>query len=267
MLDRYFWGTPYPFLVVFTALVLLPVPILLGVMAAPVPEGCFEYCELGQQFAAGVMLLVLGLWLFVWLAVAWVWHDRKPMIEPVSALGASVALAILALLFYRIVSLEPVAQQLRQAAWVLGLGLQLPPVWRLARREPSTRLRFVVDAMGIAVAVAALATIVLGTDQVWSPGPPIVFVAWIVFVVGLMVVSVRAWRHGTVSQSTIAPLLVATLPILVVPVAFALPGEIGYVGFLEIPLSAIAWLWIGLAWLRDPGSRTLALAAAQPQAQ
>jgi hypothetical protein len=257
VLDRYFWGTPYPFLVVWTVLVLLPMPWLLGVISAPIPAECFEYCDMGQRLAAGGMLLVMELWLFVWLAVTWVWHERKPMIETVSAIGASLALAILALFVYHVLPLGPLTQDLQQFAWVLALGLQLPPVWRLARREPSTRLRFVVDVMGIAVAVAALSTLVFGTNIVWSAGPAIVALAWFVFVVGLLVVSVRAWRHGSVSVSVIAPLIAATLPILVLPVAVLFPGEIGYVVLLEIPLLAFAWPWIALAWLRhrEPSPR------------
>ena len=250
MLDRYFWGNPYPFLVVFTAVVLLPVPFLVGAMVAPLPAGCFEYCDMGGLFGAELLTLLLELWLVVWLAVTWVWHDRKPMMETVSAIGASVALAVLAPLFYRVVLIEPITEEVRQIAWVLALGLQLPPVWRLARREPSTRLRFVVGVMGIDVTVAALASLVFGSSVAWSAGPPIVFLAWVVFVVGLLIVAVRAWRDSTASPSVAAPLILATLPIMVLPVAILFPGDLGYVALLEIPLLAIAWLWIPVRWLR-----------------
>ena len=250
MLDRYFWGNPYPFLFVWTALALLPVPWLVAAMAAPIPAACFEYCELGQRFATMGLLLLSELWLFVWLAVAWVWHERKPMIATVSAIGASLALAILALFVYKLISVGPMTQDLRQFAWVLSLGLQLPPVWRLARRQPSTPLRFVVMVMGVVVAVAALSSVLFGTNVAWSSGPTIVFFAWVVFVVGLLIVSVRAWRHGTASPQMVAPLLAGTLLILFVAVAVVFPGDIVYIALLEVPLSAAAWLWVAIAWLR-----------------
>jgi len=51
-----------------------------------------------------------------------------------------------------------------------------------------------------------------------------------------------------------ALLFVACLPTLLVPVGLTAPGVIGYVIFLSVPLIAIAWLWIGVGWLRGTGS-------------
>jgi hypothetical protein len=242
---------PYPFLIGATAFALVPVWFLLGAMTAPVPPGCFEYCELGQDFATGGLYLVLSLWLMIVLAVAWSWREHELTVVAVSAIGASVALSILALFLYDVIVFEPKTQELLVFAWVLSLGLQLPPVWRLAwRQRPSMPLRLVVGGMNLAVALAAVAPILFGNNAAWSPGPSVVFLAWVVFVVGLLIVAVRAWRDGVAPLSLVGPLAIASLLILLIPVGVAAPGEIAYLIFLQIPLAALAWLWIAIGWLR-----------------
>jgi len=57
--------------------------------------------------------------------------------------------------------------------------------------------------------------------------------------------------RGVAKLSFIGPLLGASLPIVLVPVGIAAPGAVGYVIFLPIPVSAIGWLWIAFAWLRE----------------
>ena len=48
-----------------------PGDLLLVLISAPVAPGCFEYCELGQDFAVFGLRLVAVAWLVVWLRVAW----------------------------------------------------------------------------------------------------------------------------------------------------------------------------------------------------
>ena len=248
------WSSPYPLLIGLTVLALIPVVLLVAVIAAPIPEGCFEYCELGAD-AATFGLVVIGLfWLGLALGLAWTWDERSRTVAPVSAIAASLGLVIVSLYLFRVITPGSNTLFYAQFAWVMSLGLQLPPVWRLAKRQPPTRLRFVVDAMGVVVGLAALATIFLGTDPLRGPGPNIVFLAWILFVLGLFVVVVRAWRDGTASLSMVAPLLASFVPLLVIPVAFVFPGDIAYVAFLALPLSAIGWSWIAIAWFRGQGA-------------
>ena len=108
--------------------------------------------------------------------------------------------------------------------------------------------------MGVVVIVAALATVLLGGDAVRSSGPGVVFLAWILFDVGLLIVTFRAWRNGTATLAMVAPLLASFLPVLILPIAFLFPGDIGYFVFLSLPLTAVGWLWIAIAWFRGQGA-------------
>jgi hypothetical protein len=242
---------PYPLLILWTVVALLPIPWLVGAMTAPIILGCFEWCDLGQQFAALGFRLVSVLWLLVVLIVAWSWRAREPTVAAVSAVVAGPLLLLVALRFY-VVTSEVITEDLLYLAWVLSLGLQLPPVWRLSqRRSPSTPLRMVVGVMNLAVAVAACALVFLGTSVPWSAGPNVVFVCWVAFVGCLILISVAAWRDDAAAVSLVGPLLAASLPILLVPPAIIVPGDIAYAVFLIFPLSALAWLWIATSWLRE----------------
>jgi hypothetical protein len=64
------------------------------------------------------------------------------------------------------------------------------------------------------------------------------------------VVAVVAWRDGAADASVAGPLVVASLPFLLVPAAIAVPGELGDIVFLNFPLTALAWFWIAIVWLR-----------------
>jgi hypothetical protein len=242
---------PYPRLVLWTALALLPIAGLIGAMMEPVNPDCFEGCDLGQRFAAFGLRLVTMLWLLVVLMVAWSWRTREPTVAAVSAVVAGLLLIPVALRVSG-VSHEVFTADLYVVAWVLSLGLQLPAVWRLSwRRRPSTPLRIVVAVMNLTVAVAAVALVLLGTSVVWGAGPTVVFACWIVFVVCLIPIIVAAWRDNAAAGSLVGPLLAGSVPILLLPAAIAVPGGAGYYGVvLVLPLSAVAWVWIAMSWLR-----------------
>ena len=72
---------PYPRLVLWTALALLPIAGLIGVMMEPVNPDCFEWCDLDQRFAAFGLRLVTMLWLLVVLMVAWSSRTREPTVS------------------------------------------------------------------------------------------------------------------------------------------------------------------------------------------
>jgi hypothetical protein len=254
MLTRNLWISPYPLLIGLTLLTLVPVVPLVAIIAAPIPDECAEYCGLAPGLATFGLVLIGLFWLFLALGLAWTWDERSRTIAPVSAIAASLGLAIVSLYLFKLITPGSSTLFYAQFAWVMSLGLQLPPVWRLAKRQPSTRLRFVVDAMGVVVGLAALATFFLGTDPLRGPGPNIVFLAWILFVLGLFVVVVRAWRDGTASLSMVAPLLASCVPLLAIPLAVVFPGDLVYMAFLALPLSAIGWSWIAIAWFRGQGA-------------
>lgn len=251
--------SPYPRLILWTVLALLPIPWLVGAMTAPIFPGCFEWCDLGQQFAALGFRLVGVLWLLVVLMVSWSWQAREPTVAAVSSLVAGPLLLFVALDVF-VLSYEVIATDLVYLAWVLSLGLQLPPVWRLSqRRGPSIPLRMVVAIMNLAVVVAACALVFLGTSVPWGAGPNVVFVCWVVFVGCLIPISVAAWRDGAAAPSVVGPLIAACVPILLLPAAVIAPGDIAYVVFLNLPLSTLAWLWIGTSWLRGRETPTFAM--------
>lgn len=246
---------PYSRLILWTVFALIPMPWLVGAMTAPISPGCFEWCGLGQLFAGFGFLVVWVLWLLVILVVAWSWREREPNVAAVSAAVASPFLLLVALPLFDIVSYDVIPDELLYLAWVLSLGLQLPPVWRLAHRAtPSTPLRLLVGVMNLVVAIAAVAIVFLGTNIGWSAGPGVVSVCWLIFVGCLVPISVAAWRDGAAKPSRVGPLLAASLPIILVPAAIVVPGDIGYVIFLAFPLSAVAWLWIALSWLGGRGA-------------
>ncbi len=220
-------------------------------MTAPVNPGCFEWCDLGQRLAAFGVLLVSVLWLLVVLVEAWSWREREPTVAAISAIVASPLLLLVALRFFDIVSYEVITDDLLHLTLVVSLGLQLPPVWRPSQRtSPSTPLRIVVAIMNLAVVIAAFALVLLGTSVARSAGPNVVLAGWVVFVGCLIAISIAAWRDGVAAPSRVRPLLAASLPILVVPAALAVPGNIAFVVFLAFPLSALAWLVIAVSWLR-----------------
>lgn len=84
-------------------------------------------------------------------------------------------------------------------------------------------------------------------------GGSVVALAWMANVVCMLLIAIAAWKDGASSPSLVGPLLGASLPILVLPLAFMSPGDLGYVVFLAVPLTALTWLWVAVAWLRGMG--------------
>jgi hypothetical protein len=252
--DAHVRRRPYVVLAVWTALALVPMVVLTRVMTAPVTPGCFEYCDLSQQLAAFGFRFVGLLWLLGVLVVAWRWRNSEPSIAAVSAVAAVIPLAVVVPGLLYVGQGTLITEDQILLAWVVSLGLQLPPVWRLSRRAvPSTPLRVVVGVMDLAVVAAALSILLFGTSFVWSAGPYGVLVAWVTSQVGVLLVAVAAWRDRVVSPSVVGPLVVASLPPLLVPVGIVAPGNIAYVIFLAFPLTAVAWIWLAIAWFRGVG--------------
>ena len=200
---------PYPRLIAVTALAAIPAILLLVLISAPVAPGCFEYCELGQDFAVIGLRFVAVAWLVVWLRVAWNWRTREPTVAAVSAMVAGGFILFVA---FTVLAVEPFGRRsadLEQIAWTLGLGLQLPPVWRLSRRmPPSLPLRVLGWVMGALVVIAVLACVFLGASNFGS-GRTIVFVAWAVFVACLLLLAVAAYRDRIAPRSVAGPLIAA----------------------------------------------------------
>jgi hypothetical protein len=249
------WRRPFRFVIGLTVVAALSVPLLLAaIVATPSPE-CFEYCNLGQQFAGMLLLLVGVLWLAVVLVFAWDWVEEEPAFAAVSAVAASVCLVIVTLRAFTLVPYGRIPDPLVQLAWVLALGLQLPPVWRLAARPTrSIPLQIVVGLMGLLVAVTGIAAVLLGSNPGSSAGPSFVVLAWFGSVVGVLIVAIAAWRDGVAEPRLVVPLVLASLPVLLVPIGIAAPGDIGFVIFAALPLTAIAWLGAAFAWFRDTGA-------------
>ena len=153
---------PHRLLLGWTAVVLIPA-ILLGVlMVAPSAEGCFEYCGLYQRLAGIGFVLVGVVWLVGALVVARSWREREPSIAALSAIAVAPWLTIVAIRAFGLLPFDAVPDEVLLLAWVLGIGLQLPPVWRLTSRPvPSMPLRAIAAIQGAAVAVTAV-VVVLG---------------------------------------------------------------------------------------------------------
>lgn len=252
--DAYVRRRPYDVLAVWTALALVPMVALILVMTAPVTPGCFEYCNLSQQLAAFGFRFVGLLWLLGVLVVAWRFKNREPSIAAVSAVAAAIPLAVVVPGFLYVGQGTLITEDQILLAWVVSLGLQLPPVWRLSRRAtPSTPLRIVVGTMNLAVVVAALSILLFGTSFVWSSGPYGVLIAWVTSQVGVLLVAIAAWGDRVMPRSRVGSLVLANLPVLLVPVGIVAPDNTAYVIFLAFPLNAIAWIWIAVAWFRGVG--------------
>jgi hypothetical protein len=252
--DAHVRRRPYVVLVVWTALALVPMVALSRVIAAPVTPDCFEYCNLSQLLAGFAARLVGLLWLLGVLVVAWRWRNREPSVAAVSAVAAAIPLAVLVPGLLYVGQGTLITEDQILLAWVVSLGLQLPPVWRLSRRTTrSTPLRVVVGIMNLAVVVAALSILLFGTSFIWSAGPYGVLIAWVTSQVGVLLLAIAAWRDRVMAPSAVGPLAVANLPVLLVPVGIVAPGNIFYVIFLAFPLNAIAWIWIAVTWFRGGG--------------
>jgi hypothetical protein len=241
---------PYPRLIAATALAAVPAILLLGVISAPVVPGCFEYCELSQDLAVIGLRLVAVAWLVVWLRVAWNWRSREPTVAAVSAMLAGGFTLFVAFTVFTVEPFGNRTSELEQIALMLGLGMQVPPVWRLSRRMPSSLpLRVLGWVMGALVVIAVLACVFLGADN-YGSGRNIVFFAWAGFVACLLLLAVAAYRDRVAARSVAGPLIAACLPILLLPVAIAAPGDLGIAVFMAIPFTGLAWLWVGFTWLR-----------------
>ena len=205
---------------------------------------------MGQDLAVIGLRLVAVAWLVVWLRVAWNWRTREPTVAAVSAV---VAGGLLLFVGFTVLTVEPFGRKtadLEQIAWILALGLQLPAVWRLSRRTPpSLPLRVLGWVMGALVVIAVLACVFLGANN-YGSGGYIVFFAWAGSVVCLLLLALAAYRDRIAPRSVAGPLIAACLPILVIPVAIAAPGDLGTVVFMAIPFTGLAWLWVGFTWLR-----------------
>jgi len=241
---------PYPRLIAATAIAAVPAILLLVVVSAPVVPGCFEYCEMSQELAAIGLRWVAVAWLIVWLRVAWNWRTREPTVAAVSAMIVGGSMLFVG---WTVLTGEPFGNrtsQLEQIAWILGLGLQLPPVWRFSGRMPPSRpLRVLGWVMGALVVIAVLACVFLGAS-IFGGGRTIVFFAWAGFVACLLLLTLAAYRDRVAPRAVAGPLIAACLPILLIPVAIAMPGDLGTAIFAAIPFTGFAWLWVGFTWLR-----------------
>ena len=243
---------PYVRLGVVTAVALAPAVLLLGAMLAPIHPDCFEYCTLGRDFAALGLILVGELWLLAVLLIAWGWRSRETALPAIGAIAATPLLIWAWVGTIGLLGYDAVFRPLTALAWILGMGLQLPGLWRLAGRTPgSMPLRLVVGLMHLATIVGALAILLAGTSVVSGTGPVVLFFAWVLFVTCLIPVTAAAWRDRVVSPARVSPLLAVSLLMLLVPVAFARPGDIAYLILLALPLSGFAWVWLTAPWLRS----------------
>jgi hypothetical protein len=241
---------PYPRLIAVTALAAVSAVVLLVLISAPVAPGCFEYCEVSQDLAVIGLRLVAVAWLVVWLRAASDWRTRESTVAAVSAVVAGALLLGVAVTELAVEPFGGWTAELEQIALVLALGLQLPPVWRLTRRtRPSPPLRVLGWLMAAAVMIAILVCLFLGAN-IYGSGRNIVFFAWAGFVACLLVIAVLAYRDGAAPRSVAGPLIAACLPILLLPVAYAAPGDLGIVVFMAMPLTGLAWLWVAFTWLR-----------------
>ena len=114
---------------------------------------------------------------------------------------------------------------------------------------PSLPLRVLGWVMGTLVVIAVLACLFLGANN-YGSGGFIVFFAWAGSVVCLLLLALAAYRDRVAPRSVAGPLIAACLPILLIPVAFAAPGDLGIAVFMAIPFTGLAWLWVGFTWLR-----------------
>ena len=251
-------GAPYLALVAATGLALVPIVVLLGYETPPVDPGCIEWCDLRQSLATVAILLVGLLWLLATLTIAWYW---EPALATLSAVGASVCLLLGAGIISSIVTFGASNSAGLALLMVIGLGLQLPPVWRLVgRTRPSRAAPIASRVMGGAVLVACVSVIVGGTGT-FGWGQQAVSVAFLVFLASLATLANSAWnaaqrRRAGAETIGIGLLgLAALLPLLAVVFSAFLPGGVIATVAIALSILALAWLWLGLTWLRPAPSQ------------
>lgn len=210
---------------------------------------------LGQTFARLGFTVVAFVWLLGAIVLARRWTVREPTIAIAYGLAAAGSLGFVAVPVYAPTGFDEATQTYLYVAWVVALGLQLPPVWRLAdRARASMAVRVVVAVMALATAVAALTIVLVGTD-ILRGGRTIVFITWSIFTSGLLVVTLAAWRAKRLAPTVATPLAVGSIATLLVPIGLVAPGEIAYVILAALPVSAIAWLWVGRSTGAAPSDR------------
>jgi hypothetical protein len=234
-------------LAVTTFAVLAIAAALIGVMAAPVTPSCFEYCNLSQALARLGLTVIAELWLFVVLAVAW---TREPSLTGFSLAVACAFLGGLAYLFSGITSPEAWIWDLQPLILVMALGLQLPPVWRLAGEAGRRRAaRATSWVMGIAVGLAGVASIIGGTGP-FSWGYGVIGVAFVVFLGAQAVLAVVAIMGKPPRERAAIGLIGAgaALPFAVIVLRIA-DVDAGRIVALSPLLIAVGWLSMGFIWV------------------
>ena len=235
------------FLAVATAVALMLLIPLMAVVLAPISPACFEYCNLGQSFAT-IGVAVVGLaWMATTISVAWL---REPDLTPFSLLVACGLLIAATLLFAWTEPLRPI-RDLFPLILVMALGLQLPPLWRLAAESPHRRLaRMASWVAGGAVGLGSLGLLFGGVGPL-SGAYAIVGVAFIVFLAAMAAVPLVAIVVMPTSTSGAIGIIAAGALIPFVSLAFRAIGvDAGQLVILTPVLLVVGWLWIGLIWWR-----------------
>jgi hypothetical protein len=210
-------------------------------------------------------------WLFVALTIAWRWRIREPALAGLGALSCAVVLLLVMALLVSWRSFDTTGGYYRtlvQLAMVMGLGLQLPPAWRLAARTRPRLAGPIAAGVMTAAAFVAVLALFLGSDPIFSLGPQVHIWADFALAAALSILGVSRWWAGE-DQTLMAVLTAAALfntaaalfNVWVVGFSMLFPGSLAEIFVLRFLLLGLAWFTIGIAWLRQS-----AAAPANPEA-
>ena len=71
-----FLRQPTRFLLLWTAICAVPIYVVVSEAMQPVPESCFEWCDIAWPIARMVTTVVGVIWLVVVVLVIWLWNRR-----------------------------------------------------------------------------------------------------------------------------------------------------------------------------------------------
>jgi hypothetical protein len=251
------------FLLIWTALCLLPMPLLVAGLAAPVPAGCFEYCGLSAQIGGWLIAVIFIVWLVVTLVASWVSTqlERQPQrtrhrqtLSAVASLGAGFLLFLVTI---RVPGDRWLATVIVWISFVLAV---------VAGRALAAGARF-SPVRWAALWFMAVATLSMVSAPFLRLADVQMNGLFVAFYAGLALLAIAAFREHTAERPGLA-LLAAGSFLAIVNIGYSLVFHDSVpFAVLAIPASTAGWIWIGVMLLRmrsSPDSTSVGAAQSAP---
>jgi hypothetical protein len=255
-----FFRGRYKFLLIWTALCLLPMPALVGKLAAPIPPGCFEWCGLDAQIAGWLIGVISVIWLVVTLVAFWISTQLERRVERAEHRRTFSALAALgAGCLPLVVIVGLLGHDLGLASLMIWISFVLQVV---AGRALAAGARF-SPVRWAALWFMAIATLALASSPFLRLDNVYVNSLFAAFYVGLALLAIAAFREYARERPGLVLLAAGSLLAVADTVYSLRIHQSLWIAGFALPATAIGWMWIGVVLLRTRSS-AIAPAANSP---